>query len=202
MNSNELFGLALGLESPWQIREISFVDVSEKVRELHIYLDFSRGSKFLSRTGEYTTAYDTEEKSWQHLNFFQHRCYLHAHVRLQDAEGKIYQIDVPWSRPGSGFTLLFEAYAMLLIESEMPVSKVSEILDVTSPRIWRVFDYWIEKAFSADDLSDVTQLGIDETSRKKGHHYITQFNFRKPQSSSIQRCFETLFIFNHLIFSE
>ncbi|MDR1244786.1 MAG: transposase family protein [Endomicrobium sp.] len=110
-------------------------------RELHIYLDFERGYKFTSRTGEQTVACDTEEKQWQHLNFFQHRCYLHARVpRLKDAEGKAYRIEVPWARSGSGFTLLFEAYAMLLIESEMPVCRVAENLSVTQPRIWRVFD--------------------------------------------------------------
>ena len=176
MNSIELFSVALGLSSPWQIRSVCFEETSDNERELHIYLDFARGTKFLSRTGEYTTAYDTEEKRWQHLNFFQHRCYLHARVpRLRDAQGKVYQAEVPWARPGSGFTLLFEAYAMLLIEYEMPVCKVAETLSVTQPRVWRVFDYWIERAFSKDDLSEVKQVGVDETSRKKGHEYITQF---------------------------
>ena len=176
MNSTELFSIALCLESPWQIREVRLESVSNIEQELHIYLDFARGTKFLSRTGEFTTAYDTEEKRWQHLNFFQHRCYLHARVpRLQDADGKFYQIDVPWARAGSGFTLLFEAFAMLLIESEMPVCNVADTLDVTQPRIWRIFNYWIQKAFSKDDLSQVKQIGVDETSRKKGHSYITQF---------------------------
>ena len=176
MNSTELFSIALGLSSSWQIREVRFETASVNERELHIYLDFARGSRFLSRTGEHTTAYDSEEKRWQHLNFFQHRCYLHARVpRLKDADGKVYQIEVPWARSGSGFTMLFEAYAMLLIESEMPVCNVAETLEVTQPRIWRMFDYWIEKAISNDDLSEVKQTGIDETSRRKGHEYITQF---------------------------
>jgi transposase len=176
MNSTEIFSIALGLERPWQIREVRFETPKESERELHIYLDFERGTKFPSRTGEYTSAYDTEEKRWQHLNFFQHRCYLHARVpRLQDANGKVYQTEVSWARAGSGFTLLFEAYAMLLIECEMPVCNVSETLEVTQPRIWRVFDYWIKKAYSQDDLSEVKQTGVDETSRKKGHEYITQF---------------------------
>jgi transposase len=174
MNSIEIFSLALGLESPWHIKEVRF-ELLNQERELHIYLDFERGFKFLTRSGNYTSAYDTEEKRWQHLNFFQHRCYLHARVpRLQDAEGKVYLLQVPWSRPGSGFTLLFEAYAMLLIESEMPVCNVAENLSVTEPRIWRVFDYWLKKAVVRDDLSQVSQIGIDETSRKKGHNYITQ----------------------------
>jgi transposase len=139
-------------------------------------LDFERGFKFLTRSGNYSTAYDTEHKQWQHLNFFQHRCYLHARVpRLRDAEDKVYMEQVPWSRPGSGFTLMFEAYAMLLIESEMPVCKVADNMSVTQPRIRRVFDYWIQKAFSEDELSGVTQIGVDKTSRKKGHEYITEF---------------------------
>jgi transposase len=64
---------------------------------------------------------------------------------------------------------------MLLIESEMPVCKVAQTLSVTQPRIWRGFDYWIKKAFSKDNLSTVKRVEVDETSRKKGHKYITQF---------------------------
>jgi transposase len=62
-----------------------------------------------------------------------------------------------------------------MIESEMPVSKVSETLGVTANRVWRVFDYWIEKSYTQDDLSEVRRIGVDETSRKKEHNYITQF---------------------------
>ncbi|MDR0575847.1 MAG: transposase family protein [Tannerella sp.] len=52
----------------------------------------SETSSFSTHSGSYTTAYDTEHKRWQHLNFFQHRCYLHARVpRLQDAEGVRHQ---------------------------------------------------------------------------------------------------------------
>lgn len=176
MNSTEIFSLALGLNRPWIITNVEFVEVVPNVKELHIHIDFERGFRFSTTTGERVTAYDTESKRWQHLNFFQHRCYLYARVpRLVNNEGKINIIEVPWSRPGSGFTLLFEAYAMLLIESEMPVSKVSECVGVTAPRVWRVFDYWIELAYSKDDLSNVKRFGVDETSSKKGHKYVTQF---------------------------
>ncbi|MDR1896215.1 MAG: ISL3 family transposase, partial [Prevotellaceae bacterium] len=203
MNSTELFSIALCLESPWQIREVRFEELESRERELHIYIDFERGFKFPSRTGERTGAYDTEEKQWQHLNFFQHRCYLHARVpRLQDADGKVYQVQVPWARAGSGFTMLFEAYAMLLIESEMPVCNVAETLSVTQPRVWRLFDFWVKKAVAADDLSEVKQIGIDETSRKKGHEYITQavdlekrrtiFVTEGKDASTVEKLVETL----------
>jgi hypothetical protein len=108
MNSTVIFSLALGLNRPWIISNIEFVEGSSKEKELHIYIDFERGFRFVSTSGESVTAYDTENKRWQHLNFFQHRCFLHARVpRIKNKDGNINIVEVPWSRPGSGFTLLF-----------------------------------------------------------------------------------------------
>jgi transposase len=36
-----------------------------------------------------------------------------------------------------------------------------------------VLNYWITKAFSSNIQSAITSLGIDETSSKKGHNYVT-----------------------------
>ena len=84
-------------------------------------------------------------------------------------------VEVPWARKNSGFTLLFEAYSMLLIEREMPVSSVSQTMHATDPRIWRVFNHWVHKAVNKIDMSKVQHIGVDETSKRKGHNYITQF---------------------------
>lgn len=174
MNSIEIFTIALGVESPWFIKEINFVLDINKKKELHIYFDFEKGSRFKNEVGDLQPAYDTEERRWEHLNFFEHRCYIHARVpRVKQSDGKFRIVSVPWARAGSGFTLLFEAYAMLLIENEMPINKVSDVLGVVSNRIWRVFNHWIELAVSQDDLSTVKHIGVDETSSKKGHKYIT-----------------------------
>ncbi|MDR0575846.1 MAG: hypothetical protein LBG96_17795 [Tannerella sp.] len=47
MNSKEIFSIALGHSSPWQISDIRFECILEIERELHIYLDFERDFKFL-----------------------------------------------------------------------------------------------------------------------------------------------------------
>jgi transposase len=62
---------------------------------------------------------------------------------------------------------------MLLIECEMPVSKAGQTMDVYPNRIWNVFNHWIKKAHSKDSVDDITQIGFDETSTKKGHNYVT-----------------------------
>jgi len=170
-NSEEIFSIALGLEAPWQISSLNF---DKSASRLDIHLSFSKGYKFKAEDGCYYTAHDTVERSWQHLNFFQHHCYLHAKVpRVRSADGKVKTQPVPWARPQSGFTLLFEAYSMLLIENEMPVSKAAKVLSVYPNRLWTVFNYWLSKAHTADKIEDLEQVGLDETSVKKGHHYVT-----------------------------
>lgn len=170
-NSEEIFSLALGLEEPWSIKELIF---DKENLQLDIYLQFTKGHKFEMPDGKAYSAYDSVERTWQHLNFFQFTCYLHAKVpRVKQSDGKTQTQLVPWARKGSGFTLLFEAFSMLLIENEMPVNKAAKIVKVYPNRLWNVFNYWISKAHNADEIKDLDKVGFDETSVKKGHNYIT-----------------------------
>lgn len=175
MNSEQLFKMALGIENPWEVVGVSFKEQSgEAARELHIDIDFKRGAKFPDPHGKLCSVYDTKQKTWRHLNFFQHPCYLHCRVpRIECSNGQIKLVEVPWSRPGSGFTLLFEAYAMALIEGEMPINKVGKLLNEDAHRIWTIFNHWIGRAYAADKPKVPEKLGLDETSSKKGHEYVT-----------------------------
>ena len=76
MHISTLFSTALHIEKPWFVKRIDF-DVKQK--KLNIMLDFVKGSTFgiSGIDGEYK-AYDTVEKSWRHLNFLEHECYLTA----------------------------------------------------------------------------------------------------------------------------
>lgn len=174
MNSTELFTMALGLQAPWKIKNIEFKKDELEGKELHIEIGFEKGSKFEDEEGELHGVHDTADRTWRHLNFFQHECYLHCKVpRIRPKAGKTIQVSVPWARKGSGFTLLFEAFTMGLIESEMPVNQVGETIEEYPNRVWTIFNYWINEAYSNANHSEVKELGVDETSRKKGHNYIT-----------------------------
>jgi transposase len=174
MNSSEIFTLALGLTAPWSITNVEILTDDDLIKSLHIHLGFKRGSKFEDEAGKKCSVHDTQEKTWRHLNFFEHTCLLHCSVpRIRTSEGKVRLIDVPWARKNSGFTLLFEALSMALIEKEMPVNKVAHLLKVNPHRIWTIFNHWIKLAYQADDPTSVTQIGFDETSRRKGHKYVT-----------------------------
>jgi len=169
----KLFQQALGIESPWFIKLIEFESVNKR---LDIYLDFKRGSTFSdgSDSASYK-AYDTVNKTWRHLNFFQHECYIHARVpRIKRNDGRVRLISPPWSGVVSGFTLLFEALLIQLCKS-MPVHNVSQLTGVSDYLIWRVLDVYINAAKFDEDLHDLDTIGMDETSIAKGHDYITLF---------------------------
>ena len=170
MNSLEIFQLALSLPEPWQVQTIEFDKQSSTGKSiLNITIDFTKGYQF-----EGGKTHDTRHRSWRHLNFFEHECYIKCNVpRVKNLEGKVNFVQVPWARKNSGFTLLFEALSMALIENEMPINKAAALINEYPQRIWNIFNYWISIAFHSDDQSKVTRIGIDETSIKKGHNYIT-----------------------------
>ncbi len=77
-------------------------------------------------------------------------------------------------RPGSGFTLLFEALAMLLMR-EMPVKAAARIVGEHDTRLWRVLMHHVDAARSQEDFSGVRQVGVDETSHRQGQDYVSVF---------------------------
>lgn len=165
---------ALGLPKPWEVIKDEF---SVKERRLDITIDFERGSTFpCPKCGAESKAYDSEIKIWRHLNFFQHDTYLHARVpRVECAQGcGINTVEVPWARQRSGFTLLFESLIMTLVK-EMPVAAVATLIEEHDTRIWRVLHHYVEKARKESDHGEVERVGMDKTSSRKGHNYITLF---------------------------
>ena len=175
MNEKQLFGLALGLQLPWFIDRIEF-DPARK--RLDLFLEFERGAKFpCPECGEGTPCpvHDTRERTWRHLDFFQHQAFLTAKVpRIQCPTHGTKQVLVPWAREGSGFTLLFEALTLLLAR-EMPVSGAAKVLGCHPDSVWRVLRHYVELAIQQADYSNVAKVGVDECSREKGHVYLSTF---------------------------
>lgn len=170
----ELFGIALGIQEPIYIDEIAFDSTSG---ELHIHMDFRRGGKFsCSECGEDgLPVYDTTEKAWRHLNFFQYKCFLHLRTpRTKCPKCGEHLWLPPWGRSQSGFTMLFEAFVMTLAK-EMPISRIGALVGEQDTRIWRVIRTHVRRAYIKKDFSATEKIGIDETSRRKGHKYVSIF---------------------------
>ena len=184
MRDTDLFQLALGLVPPWLVKEARF-DVDKKRLDLEI--DFSRGGLFPCSgcNKPDCPAYDTVTKTWRHLDFFQHQAFLTARVaRTKCDDCGVRLANVPWARPGSGFTLLFEALVMTMVAA-MPVNAVARIVREHDTLLWRIVTHYVEQARARADFSKVTRVAVDETAAKRGHNYITSCRRRaSPRRSS------------------
>jgi transposase len=115
------------------------------------------------------------EKSWRHLDFFQHQAFIHARVpRVECPECGVKAVEVPWARPGSGFTFWFEALVMALVR-EMPVAAAARLVREHDTRLWRIVRHYVAVARAEADFFDVRAVGLDETASRRGHNYITLF---------------------------
>jgi len=173
--NTELFGKALHIEKPFYVKEVRF---DKSLKRLDVDIDFIRGSEFLYNEGSYDEsckAYDTKQKTWRHLNFFEHECHLNARVpRVKLKDGSTKLIKTPWEGLSFGFTLLFEALCMELCKF-MPVSNVGDIIKESDDKLWNMLDKYVDSGRELEDFNDVVSIGVDETSKKKNHDYITLF---------------------------
>jgi transposase len=175
MEMQNIFEKALGIVEPWFVSSVLFD--SEKKR-LDISIDFKRGAVFgYNQDGivkEYK-AYDTVEKEWRHLNFFEHECYLKARVpRIKTDDNEIHLVMPTWAGLLNGFTLLFEALVLQLCKG-MPVHQVCKLIKISDHKVWSILDKYTEQTRKLNTYNEVTKIGMDETSIAKGHDYVSLF---------------------------
>ena len=178
MVTEKIFESALGISSPWFIAGMKF---EPSQRKLEIRVDFEVGSRFVvpGQSGEHPV-HDTVTKTYRHLNFFQHECELTVRVpRVKLPDGKVAQVTPPWAGKLSGFTLLFEAFVLLLAR-ETTFTGASRISGLSVHRVMALCEKDVNEAVSATDLSEVRRVALDETSRAKGQEYVTLFADADP----------------------
>jgi len=94
--------------------------------------------------------------------------------RVNCPEDGVHVADVPWAYPGSGFTKDFDLTAAWFA-SYLPKSTVSYLMRID----WKTVGRCVNRALQdleperSRRLDGLVNIGIDETSYKKGHKYIT-----------------------------
>ena len=74
----------------------------------------------------------------------------------------------------AGSRLAFEAFVITLAAST-PMAAIARLVGEHDTRLWRLVRHHVDEARTARDDSAVTAVGIDETSSRRGHHYISLF---------------------------
>lgn len=142
INHEALFAMALQIQEPLFVKRVEF---DQAIGELHIYIDFRKGSKFSCAVygKDKMDIHDTIEKTWRHLNFFQYKAYIHYRTpRTNCPDDGIHLVNTPWGSLGGGFTLLFEAFILQLAQC-MPILQIARLVGEHDTRLWRIIQKYV-----------------------------------------------------------
>ena len=177
MTPEKLFHELLGLGLNWRVQECEFKREKGVVLLVICETEHLWESERCPGSGGRVKCYDhVEEMVWRHLNVFEHQCEIRCLLPRGRCEstGKIYRVTPPWEGLSKHFTKSFEAMTLLLLR-EMPVAAVGRTIGEHDTRLWRMLKAHVAAAYPQADWSEVSCVGCDEMSVRKGHHYVSVF---------------------------
>ncbi|EGK60036.1 ISDvu5 transposase [Centipeda periodontii DSM 2778] len=172
-NFDKMLAGSLRLEDPWYIIDAEF---NEEEPAIHIHVGVDKTAALCcpvcgAPTKRY--GYEPKERIWRHADCLFYPCYVHCKRPrvLCDKCGAV-QVNAPFERKNSRFTLLFEGYAMLLLQ-DVPRARSSRLLHCDEKSLAAILTYWVHDAVNRMGLSDICSIAMDETSFRRGHKYVT-----------------------------
>jgi transposase len=174
LSPEQFFSQMLQLEAPFTIDRVETVMNGIQIQK--VILHVSVPAEY--RPDGYEYLHSKHRRRWQHLHLFQYPCFIECDVPVYQCKSdqRTMQLPVPWSRPNSGFTLLFESHVLALIQMTASIAVVARHLEVYPQRIQTIFDAYTEVAYQescSNGIEAPKHLGCDETNTHKGHEYIT-----------------------------
>jgi len=174
MTENEIFNRALNLGIGWEVYDVTF---NADQKELRISIRTVKGSLHTCGTcgKPGCRIYDHgKEREWRHMNFFQYRAVLVGRPPRVECDQckKPKTARLSWARERSGFSLYFEAF-MVMLAKAMPMNEVSRLLGEHDTTLWPILHHYVEEARAEQSWDNVKRIAIDETSRAKGHEYVS-----------------------------
>jgi transposase len=166
------YSLALGLTEPWKVTAVT---LDTKAQTLDIDVTYDDKAAPCPLCGASSSFHDLREpRSWRHLDMMQFETTIRAQVpRTSCTVHGVKSIGVPWAEPHSRFTLLFEAFAIEVLENAASVSGGRRILALSWDQLHLIQKHAVERGLKRREDEVVRHAGIDEKSFLKGHHYAS-----------------------------
>lgn len=166
------YSLALGLTEPWKVASVH-LDVAAKKLDIEILYDDRHAP--CHECGTSCTIHNLRDsRSWRHLDMMQFTTTIHAEIpRTSCTTHGVKSIPVPWADAHSRFTLLFEHFAIEVIQATASISQAQSLLRLAWDAIQRIKERAVERGLVRRTTEDIVHVGIDEKNFLKGHHYAS-----------------------------
>jgi transposase len=168
---HQLYKEIVGVESPWMVTEVT---KDEGARKIIVRIDFEQ-EKILACPicAQSTKRYDHRVRVLRYLDTCQYETFLEVHVpRIKCEKDGVQQIPIPFAEKHSRFTSRFER-AVLVWLQDSPISTVAENFNLSWDEVDGIMQRGVKRGLERRAPMKVRDLGIDETSFRKGHEYVT-----------------------------
>ena len=160
------------------------VDESWKVEDVNLQVDQRRVEIRLAHVGRGVScpecgrtcglADHAEERRWRHLDTMQFVTEIVARLpRCRCPEHGVKTVVPPWAAKHSRFTLLFEAFAVEVLQACRTINAAAAMLNLPWDAVQTIMDRAVARGLVRREATVVAHVGLDEKSFGKGQDYIT-----------------------------
>lgn len=172
MDIEEHYGQLLGIHSPWHI---SHVDLKMQEQRVDIEIEYADDEGACPECGAICPKHDNRKRrSWRHLDTMQFATYLHCELpRVRCNEHGVKTVKVPWAGKNSRFTLLFEGFAIRVLQAARSVEEARKLLGLNWHQVDAIKSRAVKRGLSRREEAAIPHIGIDEKQFRRGHRYIS-----------------------------
>jgi transposase len=86
----------------------------------------------------------------------------------------IHTVRIPWAAPGGRFTLLFECFAIDLLQTAQVQSRAAQLLRLSAKQVESLLPRAVTRGLARrSQTSAIRHLTLDEKSLHQGHDYVS-----------------------------
>jgi hypothetical protein len=120
----------LGIGSPWEVKNVE-LKLAEKKVEIELGWQWGAAAPCPECERKCSIHDSAPERTWRHLDTMQFATLIRARAPRSDCpEHGVKTMKVPWAEPQGRFTLLFEKFALEVLQASASVSQACQLLDI------------------------------------------------------------------------
>ncbi len=168
MDLKKMFEKLLKFSKEICIKEIQ-IDESNKV--VNVYVEYI----YELETGY--KLHSSYKKKWEHLPLFEYKTYIHCQVPIfkKSDTNHFKKAIINFASGYSRHTLAYEEWILDKIKIHNCFSKVAKELGIFAKTVSSIYHKHVSKINETAIPITAKRIGIDETSTRKGHNYLTTF---------------------------
>lgn len=167
------YALLLGLREDWLVQSVD-LDLGDQRVEIHLQHN-PQANCCCPQCGLPQPLKDhAEERTWRHLDTMQFQTTIKARIpRTNCPDCGVLNIHIPWAAPHGRFTLLFEAFAVHVLQASSSIEKGRQLLGLSWNAVQRIMSIAVMRGLDRRDLDEIKHVGIDEKSFGQGQDYVS-----------------------------